>query len=894
MTGLADGVTALTATADGVQPATGTVEVRSGIQVNADVVGRDLQRGFSVSLHAPAPPGGRTIALTSADPSRLLLSGSADEPGGETVAVVVSGGDHAAQFWVQALDGAGEVDVTAVAEAHVPGTGTFPLRAAGFAFLPQPLGGFTISTQDRDVPLTLRAHALQPGSLGLDDAMPLRAGVEVEVGVANSDPSVIALSGVPVAFAGDERDREFLTNPVGAGAATLTVVQPAGFETPASRSSLVATVFVPSLDLGGSATYRLVGYRLQQSWGVGLAEPPAEPVEIALTVDDPSVLLIAPNAYDAPGASTLTLTGVTGFNAPFRVHGLVEGASTVVRAEAQGYEPAEVAIDVVGSGFRFRAPVPAGTTTTLSNARVAALEPVMLHPQSALLSAKQLIPGETPLVEVVSSDPAVLEVLDSPVLVSNEVNPQVSVAPAGAGTATVSIVQPPGFTPPPSATSFTLNVSAPSFSISGAPSTGPVPVGRGFRTRYAAQLHATPPSPRDVTLTIGDPSIATIGVAPGGAAADTLVFPDVAGGSLPQYDLVGLAEGTTTLTVAAEGYAPLVREIAVQPAGFAWGSPGDLTATTFDTTRVSSVYAFLVDAATGQATYPGNLYVPLGPPLAIEVLSSNPGIAAVLNSPLSFAPGAERADAHVDPLTAGTVELSIVQPPGYADSERAVRTMIVDAPDVQYVQASAVVGDELQTSWLVRLEVAPPNPVDVTIVSAAPGTVTLSADRTAAGGSSVTFANVTTTTVGTIWVQGRDLGATEVRGQAAGFDDAVRTVFVRPSGFVHEPPHPVNAYLGLTTTRRVRSAVLGESDLTVGGFQEVRGGLDVEAVVTSGDPSIATVEEALIPFAGGDPNAGTYTILPQAEGSTTLTVEPVAGFATPSENRVREVHVQQP
>ena len=55
---------------------------------------------------------------------------------------------------------------------------------------------------------------------------------------------------------------------------------------------------------------------------------------------------------------------------------------------------------------------------------------------------------------------------------------------------------------------------------------------------------------------------------------------------------------------------------------------------------------------------------------------------------------------------------------------------------------------------------------------------TITKDGTVEGGTTLTFTNVTTTSIGTVYIQGRSLGTTTVTVQAPGYDDAVANVTV--------------------------------------------------------------------------------------------------------------------
>ena len=128
--------------------------------------------------------------------------------------------------------------------------------------------------------------------------------------------------------------------------------------------------------------------------------------------------------------------------------------------------------------------------------------------------------------------------------------------------------------------------------------------------------------------------------------------------------------------------------------------------------------------------------------------------------------------------------ISVATPAGFTTpSNFQSITATVNAPTI--TMGNAMVGRDLQMSVSIILESAPPSPVTVTVTSNdGPDRHHYDATATVAGGTSVTFTNVTATTVGTIFVQGRALGGTTLTVQALGYTPDTSTVTVDPSGFI--------------------------------------------------------------------------------------------------------------
>src|SRR5262249_42621838 len=136
-----------------------------------------------------------------------------------------------------------------------------------------------------------------------------------------------------------------------------------------------------------------------------------------------------------------------------------------------------------------------------------------------------------------------------------------------------------------------------------------------------------------------------------------------------------------------------------------------------------------------------------------------------------------------DPVAGGTITISLgTQPPGFSTpSNEQQITASVTAPNISI--GNVTVGRDLQTSVGISLTATPPSPVTVIVTSNAGSIATITKDHTLEGGTTLTFTNVTTTSVGTIFVQGRALGSTTLTVQAPGYNDGTGNVAVDPSGF---------------------------------------------------------------------------------------------------------------
>jgi len=263
----------------------------------------------------------------------------------------------------------------------------------------------------------------------------------------------------------------------------------------------------------------------------------------------------------------------------------------------------------------------------------------------------------------------------------------------------------------------------------------------------------------------------------------------------------------------------------------------------------------------------------------VAVVSTDTGVGT-LTSPITFTGNQSRVSGSFDPINAGPTDLVMTQPASFqvpANLNQTI-TATVTAPNINIFNVT--VGRDLQVSQFVFLQAAPPSPITVTITSSSGSIATISTDGTVEGGTSVTFSNVSGTSVGTIFVQGRGLGNTVFTATAPGYNSNNSNITVDPSGFGWLTG-AFNTTVGASGTNvTLRSARLNPITLNLSQEQNVRGGLTVDVIVTSSDPTIGTATSP-ITFTGNQSRAtGVFT--PISVGVTSLDMTQPPGFDIPS------------
>jgi hypothetical protein len=578
------------------------------------------------------------------------------------------------------------------------------------------------------------------------------------------------------------------------------------------------------------------------------------------------------------------LSGVSGTSlGTFYVQGLSQGTTSLTLA-APGYEPGTGTITVSPSGFYISYPTVINTTSFSADTNVALRSARLRDADLTYAASQEVRGGLTVQVPVTSSDTAVGAITVSPVTFVGGTGYSKLTAfdPIAFGTTVIAVAQAPGFDTPSNVnTEITATVTAPVISV------GSRAVGEDLQYPINLALPVAPPSPVDVTITVADPGIALISAEQTAAGSGSLTLSGVSGTSLGTFYVQGLSQGTTSLTLAAPGYEPGTGTITVSPSGFYISYPTVINTTSFSaSTNLQLSSARLRDA---DLTYAGSQEVRGGLTVEVPVTSSDTAVGVITVSPVDFVGGTGYSKLTAfDPIAFGTTVIAVAQPFGF-DTPSNVNTEItatVSAPAIRFSVTSATTGRDLQRALSVRLEAAPPSPVDVTVSVASDAIALVSDSQTAAGSTSVTFPAVTSTFVGTLYVQGLAVGDTELRAQAAGYVDANLPVAVEKSGFFISNPFEGFDFdvSGPDQLVRLRSAVLNRTTELFVAEQEPRGGIAIDVEVTSSDTGVGVITLSPVTFAGG---GGTYRDTqfdPIATGPVTIAVTQPPGF-TPPANR---------
>ena len=846
---------------------------RQQMTIADETVGKDLRDQHTGTLPYAVPLGSTLpITIMSSDPTKVLLCKTTGGAGTAGIVVNAQPGSTAIPtFYIDGLASSGVVDVVATAPGCLGKTFKVTLAPSGFViYTPSSIATTSLAANKE---LDIRPARLHATTLAYQADQRVRGGITASVPVTSSVPAVGTITTSPIVFANGANLVYDYFDPIGPGTSTLSVGVPAGFSTPSNRRQITATVTATDV-LGGAET---VGLDLQISSEVRLEEAPPSPVDVTVTVADPSKATVTTNsAVEGTASITFTNVGDTGYKT-FYVQGRGLG-STTMTCSAVGYNPNTYAITVNPSGFCFYYLSSIVTTSFAANTTVQ-VRPTRLHPTTLAYSAYQYLRGgKTVDVQVTSSDAAVGVITPGTItFVSNSSTVNTAFDPIGPGSATVSVVPPAGFSTPSTQRQITATVTASDVLSDNAT------VGVDLQVAGSVYLGGTPPSPVDVTVTVADPTKATLSTSATAEGSASVTFTGVSNISGKTFYVQGRAQGATTMTCSAPGYDSMIYTITVNPSGFYIELPsGSFATTIYSTNTMVRVRSARLTSTFAYSTHQS---VRGGKSVAVTVTSSDPAVGTITTSPITFGSNVGYVDTYFDPAALGVSTVAVVTPAGFSTpSSGTQRIGTVDTPEI--VGQDETVGRDLQIQSTVSLEAAPPSAVDIT-VTVDPSKATITTDPAVAGTGSITFTNVSTTGSKTFYVQGRGIGTPTITASAAGYATSNKTVTIDPSGFIIYTPSSITTTVAAAnTTVQIRSARLDPSTLAYShDLQNVRGGLSVDVSVLSSVTSVGAITVSPVTF-GSNVGYANTAFDPLAVGITALSAEPPAGFSTPTTNRV--------
>lgn len=591
--------------------------------------------------------------LISSDPDRVRLSTSATQPGRAEVSGAVSQG-----VYLQALGGEGMVRITAVDGNG--NRGEFPVFLYPATMAVRPASDPSVSevqmaADQGELAVSVSPFAVDPASGLLFNVFPnfaVRAGMDPFFLKTGSSDTAVATPVPPNPLFSETdttRPAKFKIN--GKGTAILTAEQPAGFVA-SPNGALRLTVVERELRLGAMVAAPGLQTHARVTRGPVPGEPrPGSSPSVAITVTslDPEKMLVSAKP-EVLGSVTLN----TSTEALFYVQALPAaqpGERLRLRLSGAGFVdsiaevPVTSAALVWADGNAPRSPFPAGSDTQVSF-RYGPVDPLEGGVIDRLWSG-----GPLPGVQLTLS----AQVSDSSVLAL--ANPQFDVSSSGfavlrmrtrePGTAELLITAPEGIVNRVERTTLrvdTWKFPGPSSSLHGA---------RGLW----APLTIRNPRPEPTTITVQSTGTAALefGLSLTSTPAPSIRLTVPGLGQSTAYWTATGAGGTAGIGLSAPGFASQSLSVNLyNPAvAFQVASPFSLA--------VANRTATLSIRLQGQAEQ-----ALAGPPMTVEVRSSDPRILRVPTGQVTFQTGQSVANVNVEILSPGTVALTAVPPATFA------------------------------------------------------------------------------------------------------------------------------------------------------------------------------------------------------------------------------------
>jgi hypothetical protein len=630
---------------------------------------------------------------------------------------------------------------------------------------------------------------------------------------------------------------------------------------------------------------------------MSLRLPVAKPGSVTVTIADPSVALLSLDNRSA-GKPQIALTP-SSTTVTFYVQGLSDSGTTTVTAQVPGFDPVTATVTLQPSGFAWSLESCSSVLYDYSGCGLYLNPYVLDGPTKLPLGIQTLRFGTSATPQMTNSDPSVATVTGDLSWRPNGYANYLSVTTKAVGTATISVVEPPGFSTPSVRQQFTYTVLTPSLKLSS--------ITMGKDTQTSLSLGVPGGSGYTVTVTSSDPSrlvLSTDPSVPGSASAS------LRAGAGGLYAQALDNQGTVKLTASADGYNDANSVITLAGVGIGlsvsnyYGGSG--TTTTQSPKSTVTLGMYMVNVATGKVAggQPGDRMRPGVDPPTVTVVSSNPSVGRIERSPATFSFSGSGSTTTVDfvPLAPGDSDVTPVQPPGYMAASDATKISFhVTQPT--FSGNSLLMARDTMASAAVSLgsNVQPPTSnLTVTVTSPDPSRLLLSTSPDAAPSASIArvlVAGKYQTEAFYLHALGNS-GSVPLAVTAPGYQDGTITVTLRDLAFAFAQVD------GYSTIQPVRSVMQNgpqsylislrpqpaSGDMYGYSQQSVRPGVTITLTVASSDSSTLAADTSEVVIGPGSTSAAVKA-RPVNPGTAALILQIPDGYSLEANRGVLPVSV---
>ena len=515
-------------------------------------IGKDLQAPILITFNPPIPigSGGLPLTITSTDPAKALVGGGT-AAGKTTITATMAEGSTTVSTFVQALVGTGTVDITLSVPGYLTTTVTINFANSGFVITgPNGLGQAFSVFQGSTAGLTVNSVSLTAAG-AMSAIQQVRGGLTASVPVTSSNTTIGTITGGNISFTGgtDTGSPNFVASGVNTGSATITVSTPSGFTTPATGSTLAATVSV-SCTIAPSAT---LGQGLEKTVNISLCGPAPAATTVTITSGDPSKVLFSTSPSTA-GSSSLTLTIPKNQNRTpdFYVQATAASGTTGTvtnSVTATGFATTTGTITLAPPGFRITSPGGVGATSFTSSANGPLANIIVETGRisgGVFAEAQSISGGNSVTVTVTSSNTTVGSFSVPTVTIANGNSSATALFSSNATGATTITASAANYT----SAAVTANVSAPRMILSGG-----LTIGKFLQSFDTLILNPAPSVATQVTVTSSDASMLKLSATASGAGTASITMNVAAGQAFVGFFVQALSDtGSASYTAASPGY----------------------------------------------------------------------------------------------------------------------------------------------------------------------------------------------------------------------------------------------------------------------------------------------------------------------------------------------------
>lgn len=647
------------------------------IAVSNAAVGKDLQSNVTISLPTAAPDGGTEVKVTSADPSKLLIAGRANDVGDATQTFVIPAGFSQASIFIQGL-ATGTTSVVATT-ASTCGTGNVSITPSGFVIAgPGGVGtAFTLSPNQVSQ-LTVTSVRLD-NSLNAAEEQLIRPGASATVSLTNSTPSVGALSSTTLSFPANSSTATttFTASGSNTGNTTITAQTPSGFSTPAGNKNQVTITVAQGSIIAPNVT---VGNNLETTTSISLnGAAPAAGLNVTVTSSDPSKVLFSKTAT-GEGTASLVLLIEAGQNhtQDFFVQGLASSGNIQYTASADNFGSATGTVSLTPAGIVIvgpNGPVQPNAFSTSTGFQVPlTIYSARLDGSGNFAGAQFVRGGVTATVNLASSNTSVGTVSPTQLTIpAGSFTNTALFTPVGAGTTNISVDVPAGFnTPSAGYKAVTATVTT----ATALPSSATI----GKNLQVLGTLTISQPAGAgglNVTLTSNNSSSLRLSNSPTTAGTASITVNIPAGATSANYYIQAFADsGSATYSSSATGFGTGTGTVNFLPSGVVLSGPfgiGFPFAAPVKTTDPPSTVTAFTAALDANGAFLETQQLAGGLTVTANLSSSNTTVGTVTPQ-VTITGGTDSATGQFTAKAAGQATVTVATPAGYSTPQTAYAT----------------------------------------------------------------------------------------------------------------------------------------------------------------------------------------------------------------------------